>query len=116
MNKKQVRAYLSANPDFSTWVKAKPELVQKIKDNPNAVTELFDTWKKGQIRKEGIKKIADHYRGIVDQVQELHTLLQRVDHIVNNVKTMAQTVEGINTQKLEPTPIGSKQGKSKQKK
>lgn len=111
MNKRQVRAQLRENPEFSAWIKGKQDLVKMIKEEPHSIEELFTTWKKTQARKAGLKKIADNYRGIVDQVQELHTLLQRVDHIVNNVKVMAQTVEAINSDKLNPTPVVKQRSK-----
>lgn len=110
--KKLIQSQLKTNPEFSKWLKAKPELVKKVKEDPSILEKMMVSWNRDQHKKLNLLRIGESYRQMVNQIQELNSLLQRVDHLVSNVKTIS---EKMNENKTPMSALESVKSVSKKK-
>ena len=88
VNRKHLRKRLRENPQFFKWLKAKPELYNKCKQDPSVLEGMIVSWRKEQNKQAQLQKIGQGYRQVVSQIQELNTLIERVDDLMSNVKKM----------------------------
>ncbi|MBP1930615.1 hypothetical protein [Ammoniphilus resinae] len=93
MSRKQAKRLLKANPGFEAWLKEKPEEVTKVRENPTVIQGMFEQWKKQQTQKEQLERIEASYRHMINQFNELNTLLQRADQIAGNVKAINKNIK-----------------------
>lgn len=88
INRKQIKKQLRENPQFAKWLKGKPDLYRKMKQDPSVFDGLMISWKKEQMKQNQWQKIGHGYRQIVSQIHELNTLINRVDQLMSNIKVM----------------------------
>ena len=93
MNRKQAKRLLRANPEFEAWLREKPEEVAKVREHPTEVQGMFEQWKKDQTQKQQLERIEASYRHMLNQFNELNTLLQRADQIASNVKAINKSLK-----------------------
>jgi len=87
-NRKQMKRRLRENPQFHKWLKGKPELYNQIKRDPAGLEGMIVSWKREQTKLAQLQKIGQGYRQVVSQIQELNTLVERVDSLMSNIKIM----------------------------
>jgi DNA-binding transcriptional regulator GbsR (MarR family) len=109
-SKKAIKTYLKANPEFSAWLREQPESIKQLQKNPADIEEMIISWNREQNRKQLAEKSKATYHQLVDQMKELHVLLQRVDDLVHNVKSMSSSIQKPRIKKMDP-PM--KKGKKK---
>lgn len=88
--KKLIQRQLKSNPEFSKWLQEKPELVKKVKEDPTILENLMISWNRNRHKRLNLLRIGEGYRQMVNQIQELNSLLERVDHLVSNVRTISE--------------------------
>jgi len=93
MNRKQAKRLLKANPEFELWLREKPEEVAKVREHPTEVQGIFEQWKKEQTQKQQLERIEMSYRHMLNQFNELNTLLQRADQIASHVKAINKSIK-----------------------
>lgn len=90
--RKQVKRRLRENPQFLKWLKGKPELYHQVKRDPSILEGMIVSWKREQMKQAQLQKIGQGYRQVVSQIQELNTLMERVDTLMSNIKKMNESL------------------------
>lgn len=105
--KKLIKSQLKLNPEFSKWLQEKPELVKKVKEDPSILEKMMISWNRNQHKKLNLLRIGESYRQMVNQIQELNSLLERVDHLVSNVRTISEKMNENKTPIAVPEAVKS---------
>lgn len=115
-SRKHIKRQLREQPEFLKWLKGNPDLYRQIMKDPSNLEEIIHSWKREQNKQAQLQKIGLGYRQVVSQIQELNTLMERVDTLVSNIKKISDGWSEYKDQFISKDPATATEISTKNKK